>query len=282
MSIICPLCRHPLQPIDKSWRCSNQHSFDIARQGYTNLLPVQHKKSRAPGDDAAMVNARRQFLDGGYYQPLSAQINQVALEYLQQNAIAKPLLIDAGCGEGYYSSRLKSACNAQQFNIDLTGIDISKPAIHAAAKRDASMRWFVASSSAIPIADHSADMLLCLFAPLQAAEFYRCLKPQSLLVVASTGKNHLLELREQLYTQVHDRVFDPATAVGQYFSWCQTYNVNFNIHLPDTLTIKNLLAMTPHYWRVSPQRKGVLDTLDNLSVTVDIQLHTFQPRLSAC
>lgn len=282
MLITCPLCRQILSAEDKRWRCENNHSFDIAKQGYTNLLPVQNKKSKSPGDDASMVMARSQFLQGGYYQPLSSHINQLILSHLQQHSASTANIIDAGCGEGYYSSQLRTAIGDATLAANITAMDISKFAVRAAAKRDKNIQWFVANSNALPVADHCADALLCLFSPLQAEEFYRCLKPQGLLLVASTGKDHLIELRELLYDEVRDTVFDPTAAVGKNFQAAGGYSVKYRIDLPDTPTIKNLFAMTPHYWRVSPERKTILETLDTLSLSVDIQLHCFTAATPSC
>ena len=280
MLITCPLCRQPLQQEERRWHCDNNHSFDIAKQGYTNLLPVQNKKSKSPGDDANMVMARNQFLDGGYYQPLSTAINQLILKHLIKRPSAT--VIDAGCGEGYYSSHLRRAIKSMNIDCDMAAMDISKFALRAAAKRDKAIQWFVANSNALPVADHLCDALLCLFAPLQAKEFHRCLREDGQLLVASTGKNHLIELRELLYDDVRDSVFDPGIAIEDYFEPTSSTSVNFTLDLPDSATINNLFAMTPHYWRVSPERKTILQDLDHLCVSVDIQLHCFSPRSISC
>lgn len=273
MEIICPLCRQPLQQAEKRWHCINRHSFDTARQGYTNLLPVQNKKSKSPGDSANMVAARHQFLQAGYYLPLANNINQLVISHLRQHSIRQACIIDAGCGEGYYTAALAAACS----EADICGIDISKAAIVSAAKRNRQLLWFVANSNAIPAANHCSDILLSLFAPIQPDEFHRCLRADGLLLIAATGTNHLIELRELLYDEVHDSILDVSAAVGERFGLCSCIDVNFTIELNDNSTINNLLAMTPHYWRVSPQRKSLLTSLQQLSLTVDIQLYSFQP-----
>ena len=285
MDIICPLCQQTLSANEKYWHCANRHSFDVAKQGYINLLPVQHKKSKSPGDDAAMVAARSQFLNGGYYQPLSQQINRIIIEHLQHNTITQPNIIDAGCGEGYYTSRLGAALSDGNITGDIIGIDISKHAILAAARRDKTIRWFVASSNAIPVATYTGDTggkrgidtVLSLFAPIHTEEFYRCLNTDGLLLVASTGNNHLIEMRELLYDDVRNTRFDPVAQIKQRFAPTDTTTLDFTIDLDNTNTIKQLFAMTPHYWRVSPTRQKRLDSLDRLTITVDINLHSFKP-----
>ncbi|MFA7555465.1 MAG: methyltransferase domain-containing protein [Spongiibacteraceae bacterium] len=275
MDVICPLCQNVLLQADKLWRCENNHCFDTAKQGYTNLLPVQNKKSLAPGDGVDMVTARTRFLNAGYYQAVSDAINKTIVDHLQQRANDHASIIDAGCGEGYYTSRLAQALDENSIGRDVIGIDISKFAVAASAKRDKSIRWFVANSASIPVADQCADVLLSLFAPITNNEFFRCLKPGALVLTASTGEHHLIELRKHLYDDINYKTFDPGKALGENFSQLSQQTVQQTIQLPDTNTIKDLLSMTPHFWRVSPERKKVLNTLERLTVTIDIQLHGF-------
>lgn len=277
MQIICPLCRQPLTLAEKIWLCDNGHSFDIAKQGYCNLLPVQNKKSKSPGDDARMVAARKAFLSEGHYLPLAQQLNLRVIEQLHKTQLTHSQIVDAGCGEGYYTTLLGKALQQQCGEHQLIGTDISKHAILAAAKQDKQTQWFVANSNALPVATHSSDILLSLFAPTQAAEFHRSLKPDGLLILATTGKNHLLELRERLYQHVNDTIFDPNTAVEGYFTAVGTECIDFELRLQNNLAIKNLLAMTPHYWRATPERKATLDKLTRLTLSVNILLHRFKP-----
>lgn len=281
MEIICPLCRHTLTRSAQRWHCENRHSFDIAKQGYSNLLPVQHKKSKQPGDDAAMVAARSTFLNKGYYQPLASAIGQQLLTHFESITAAQPHapinILDAGCGEGYYSSALLHNMADKHIDTTIIGCDISKFAVKAAAIRDKQIQWFVANSNALPVADHSSDILLSLFAPLQAAEFNRALAPGGQLIVASTGRDHLLELRRLLYDQVNDKVLDPSRALAGYFTATDTTTIRFSIELTDNASLQQLFAMTPHYWRVSPERKKRLDNINQITLSVDIQLHSFRP-----
>lgn len=280
MKLICPLCRQALSNSEKRWHCSNNHSFDIAKQGYTNLLPVQNKKSLQPGDSADMVAARWRFLNANYYQLVSDQINDTIVQWInQQPNHPLPLqLVDAGCGEGYYTSKLSQALTAHAIEQQIVGIDISKFATLAAAKRDKSIQWFVANSNHIPVSDHSADILMSLFSPLVASEFHRCLKPEGLLLTASTGADHLIELRELIYERINDKVFEPAKALDPQFTQQQRQSIKTRITLNDNQTLLDLLAMTPHYWRASPDKKRQLAEVNQLTVTLDIELQGYQPR----
>jgi 23S rRNA (guanine745-N1)-methyltransferase len=280
MQVICPLCRQPLNTNDKSWQCTNNHNFDIAKQGHCNLLPVQHKKSLQPGDSADMVSARNRFLSGGHYQAVNELINQTIIHFITDQQLQKTAIIDAGCGEGYYSSSLAEALSNQTINWQMVGIDISKYAVLAAAKRSKTINWFVANSSHIPIEDHSADIVLSLFSPLPCEEFYRCLKPGGLLIFASTGSNHLIELRKLVYETVIEQSFEPSTVLDEHFSSHQKQRLQQSLFLTENSVIKDLFAMTPHYWRVSPDKKNVLNDLKDMTVSIDIQLHSFTAKSS--
>jgi 23S rRNA (guanine745-N1)-methyltransferase len=274
---LCPLCNGSLQRIDSSWQCEQGHNFDIARQGYCNLLPVQNKKSRSPGDDKAMVNARNRFLLQDYYQPLSTQLNQQVIDYIQSQNLDDVSIVDAGCGEGYYTARMHEALNSVGKTCQITGVDISKFAVQAAAKRHKNIDWFVASSSHLPVSDQSCDVVSCLFAPIAANEFRRVVRDGGLLIVVSTGKNHLIELREKLYEKVNDDVLDPVKALAEKFEFVGVELKRYEVTLEDQQSISDLLLMTPHYWRSSPEKKLQLQELTELKLTIDVNLHSFSP-----
>jgi 23S rRNA (guanine745-N1)-methyltransferase len=277
MQLICPLCRALLTRDDRRWRCPDGHSFDIAKEGYLHLLPVQKKKSRAPGDDKKMVSSRSRFLNSGHYQQVSDAINLKARQLLSQHPSTLAAIVDTGCGEGYYSTRLQQSLLDHQINNEFVGVDISKSACRAAAKRSRSIQWLVASSSDIPIADHSADIILSLFSPIPAQEFQRCLKADGQLIIASTGPQHLLELRELLYDTVDTSSLNTTGALAPQFSPVANSpeKIQYNISLQDSSSIQDLLAMTPHYWRASAEKKSQLTTIHELSINIDIQLNCY-------
>lgn len=143
MSFSCPLCHQPLSREKNSYICPQRHQFDMAKEGYVNLLPVQHKRSRDPGDSAEMMQARRAFLDAGHYQPLRDAIVAQLRERLDDKATA---VLDIGCGEGYYTHAFADALP----EITTFGLDVSKVAIKAAAKRYPQVTFCVASSHRLP------------------------------------------------------------------------------------------------------------------------------------
>src|SRR5574343_199417 len=132
-SLACPLDGAPLQRDGQSWRCAAGHCFDVAAQGYANLLPVQKKRSLDPGDSKEMVAARRRFLNAGHYAPIAELVRRAVLADVA--ADASLACLDAGCGEGYYLRQLAAAVGDRQ-TLAILGLDISKWAVLAAAKQD--------------------------------------------------------------------------------------------------------------------------------------------------
>ena len=224
-----------------------------------------------------MVSSRSRFLNSGHYQQVSDAINLKARQLLSQQPSTLAAIVDAGCGEGYYSTRLQQSLLDHQINNEFVGVDISKPACRAAAKRSRSIQWLVASSSDIPIADHSADIILSLFSPIPAEEFQRCLKADGQLIIASTGPQHLLELRELLYDTVDTSSLNTTDALAPRFSPVANSpeKIQYNISLQDSSSIQDLLAMTPHYWRASAEKKSQLTNIHELSISIDIQLNCY-------
>lgn len=276
-SLCCPLCQQSLTELGNSARCSNGHCFDRAKQGYYNLLPVQQKRSRDPGDDVLMVAGRREFLDQHHYQPLSIAINSLLLTQLEPSQ--RPLqILDCGCGEGYYTSRLEAELKKCEQDHQLIGIDISKHAVRAACIRSQNIAWIVASGTKLPVTGSSQDALLCLFAPLSSDAFHHALRPGGLLLLATTGSDHLLELRQQIYPEVRRNVYDPLPDLSALFEPIDQQLVQYRFNLTDNRTILQLLAMTPHQWRTDATARQRLQQLQQLELRVDIKLQLLRAR----
>lgn len=192
MSFSCPLCHQPLSREKNSYICPQRHQFDMAKEGYVNLLPVQHKRSRDPGDSAEMMQARRAFLDAGHYQPLRDAIVAQLRERLDDKATA---VLDIGCGEGYYTHAFADALP----EITTFGLDVSKVAIKAAAKRYPQVTFCVASSHRLPFSDTSMDAIIRIYAPCKAEELARVVKPGGWVITATPGPRHLMELKGLIY-----------------------------------------------------------------------------------
>ncbi|QLF92273.1 methyltransferase domain-containing protein [Pseudomonas sp. ABC1] len=244
--LTCPICQGPLQPQENSVVCPSNHRFDRARQGYLNLLPVQHKNSRDPGDNLAMVEARRRFLEAGHYAPLASRLAQLAAERQPRH------WLDIGCGEGYYSALIAQALPAAEGYA----LDISREAVKRACKRAPSVEWLVASMARIPLADASCDLLASVFSPLDWQEARRLLPSGGGLLRMGPTREHLLELRQRLYDEVRDYDDEKHLSLiphGMHLAHSET--LTYELHLADAQARADLLAMTPHGWRASAERR---------------------------
>ncbi|TRY19113.1 methyltransferase domain-containing protein [Tessaracoccus rhinocerotis] len=161
--------------------CESGHGFDVARQGHVNLLG---RAAPANADTPAMLAARERFLASGHYSPVSEPV---------ADAVAgRERLLEVGAGTGHYLAR---ALDASPRSLGLA-TDVSPAAARRAARAHPRMAAAVADTWAgLPLADASVDAVLCVFAPRNAAEFARVLRPGGLLVVVVPGPEHLVELR---------------------------------------------------------------------------------------
>lgn len=267
------MCRSALGHVGSVLRCATGHSFDRAREGYYNLLAVQHKASIDPGDSRGMVAARRQFLGAGHYVPIAARTCAIVQQLVEGKA--RPCsILDAGCGEGYY---LDAVANASAGGIGCAGIDISKWAIRAAAKRSQRIFWAVASNRHLPFAPASIDLILSMFGfPLWDA-FAAAQPLGGHVLLADPGPDHLIELRSVIYRQVNATVpqsIDPAFQAG--FRLDDEQRLSFRVDLSSAAQITELLTMTPHAHRASPEGREALATLTELSVTADVVFRTLR------
>ncbi len=271
LALNCPLDGTPLRRSDASWRCSVGHCFDAAAQGYTNLLPVQNKRSRDPGDSKEMVAARRRFLESGAYQPIAAAVSQAALADLPPGSLA---CLDAGCGEGYYLRQLADAAerSSEQQTLALLGLDISKWAVISAAKRDKRSNWIVGSNANLPVPTAALDRVLCMFGFPVYAEFARVLKTGGLLLQVDAGPDHLRELRETIYPTLKAERTTP-TAIPDGFTPDTTESIRYSLDLVGQAQIADLLAMTPHLYRATAEGRAKAAALTALTVTVDVRLN---------
>lgn len=259
----CPVCGGPLIREEKTVRCPMGHSYDIAKEGYVYLLQPNRRHSPDPGDNKEMVAARRRFLEAGHYGIFSDRLNERAFSGLQTD---RPAILDAGCGEGYYTGRLLDFFLKGGRRPELSGLDISKSAVKAAAKKYPEISFAAGSIFELPVLSGSADCVTDLFAPIVPQEFFRALKPGGLLILAVPSPRHLYGLKEILYDAPYENEYRETEYPG--FRFLDRVPVRGEITLKTPREISDLFSMTP-YFRKTP-REGVdrLQRTETLSTQI--------------
>ena len=236
--------------------CDNNHCFDIAKEGYVNLLPAQHKKTKNPGDNNIMIRCRKDFLSKGYFQFLVPEIVSIIEKY--NNNSFPMAFLDVGCGEGYFVDKIKKQLDRP---ANYYAMDISREAIRLAARRNNSICWFVASSNNIPIEDNSLDIVLKINAPLNYLNIKNKLSTNAFVISVTPGKQHLEKLRELMYLKpaIHKQESTP-----EGFSLLQNQQIKAPLYLSDAQDIYNLFKMTPYYWNASNDAKKIFSAWNHL------------------
>lgn len=268
--LVCPICATPLLATARVLTCANRHSFDLAKEGYVNLL-----RKPLPGDTREMLRARRDFFARDHYRPISDAINESIRAYLmeQQPALIAPAVVcDAGCGEGYYLSRLETDLDEGQIATTCLGLDISKEAVRMAAKRCRDAFCVVANlKEHLPLATASLHVLLNVFAPRNPEEFARVLAPGGLLLVVIPAPSHLQQLRATLHLlQIEENkqqhVIAQFTEQG-LFRLESAISINYELTLQRD-EIGLLVMMTPNYWHASEETRQAIARLPELRTEV--------------
>ena len=267
-TLCCPVCGGALERCAGAYRCQKNHSFDIAKSGYVNLL--LNSSQGHHGDDKLMVRARRDFLDKGYYDRFIAAVADAAAEF----APNKAAVLDAGCGEGIYSLAVLRAIEKAGKTGELIGVDISKTALQYAAKRSTDFTLCVASCAHLPVADGSIDEVLNIFSPFVPEEFARVLKRGGHLLRAYPLREHLWELKALIYDTPRDNPPTPLETEG--FTLIETREVRDRIHLPCTEDILALFRMTPYYYKTGAKDQQKAERAETLDVQLAFGLAIYQ------
>ena len=270
--LICPYCKRSLYDSgEKTYICENKHSFDLAKQAYLNLLPVNQKKSKDPGDNQMMIAARRNFLELGFYDPLINSIKDLikALTFESENIVA----LDAGCGEGYYSERALN--NLPGFKTEIWGTDISKYAVKQAAKKYKDNFYFVSSVYNLPLASESTDLILSIFSPIMAEEFKRILTKKGYIIIVSPAPNHLREVAELIYDTFKPHSTNIEEKMNHAFKHHLRKQTNFKIAIKNADKLLFLLKMTPYYWSTGKERLENIINQSELLISCDFNIDIF-------
>lgn len=269
--LICPICHSKLERTEKSLICTGdfpkRHCFDLSSSGYSDLS----YRSGGGGDPKDAVTDRTSFLDKGYYQPLSECINAICKDYLNSDFF----LVDAGCGEGYYSERIASEfCKAFIF-----GVDLSKHAAHRASVRRNTRNgnnsfYSVASVFQLPVADSTADCILSMFAPVAQHEAERVLKDDGIMIIGAAGERHLYQLKESIYDSVH--LNDERADLPHNAELLDKRNVSYICHIDNAEDIRRLFGMTPYRFRTSESSLKLLNELTSIDVEINADFYVYR------
>ncbi|MGA4508605.1 putative RNA methyltransferase [Propionibacteriaceae bacterium G1746] len=262
--LVCPHCGERLVVEGLVAGCASGHRFDVARQGYLNLL------GHAPGanaDTAAMVEARQRFLAAGHYSPIRDAVAAVAV------AARARAVVEVGAGTGYYlAGVLDALAGAGVGHAEGLGVDISPAAARRLAKAHPAARAVVADVwQGLPLVDACADLVACIFAPRNAAEFARVLRPGGRLVTVTPGPGHLAQARQAfgLMAVQDDKDARLVDSLAPQFTRRDRTEVAFGLDL-DAATAAALVDMGPN----ALHEHG---TVTALRVDVEVVVSTWQP-----
>ena len=257
----CPICQENLTLIESSLKCSNRHSFDLAKFGYVNLAP-QIKQSA--NYDKENFQNRQQILEAGFYQAV--------LEGISDSLATKPsakTVLDIGCGEGFYSRKLQESHPDKTFYA----FDISKDSVQIAAKSEPNwvVNWFVGDLARLPIKNASMDILLDIFSPANYGEFRRVLSRDGILIKVIPTENHLKEIRQMVENQLTKKDYSNQD-IREHFQEHFSIQSSQIASLTKPITTEQrqaLLSMTPLLFHVD-QSKIDWSRLTEITIEAEI------------
>jgi 23S rRNA (guanine745-N1)-methyltransferase len=257
----CPVCGGALAQADRSLRCGAGHCFDLAKEGYVNLL-TGSRPGDATGDSKEAARFRRDFLNKGYYALLREAL---CARYARRAG----RLLDFCCGEGWYTAALGALPG-----LEVWGFDLSREMVRLAAKRSPALRLFVANLARLPVAEGSFDWATLLFAPFQEAELTRVLKPSGRLFLVVPGKRHLFGLKQAVYDAPYEN--DEALPETKRLRLIGTERVDAQIRLRSQGDIQAVFRMTPYYYRTAQADREKLNGLDELETEISFVIAEYQ------
>ena len=256
--MICPKCSSKLVKIEKRFVCGKNHSYDIARQGYVNLL----LNGSSHGDSKEMVIARTEFLNHGYYACLQEALCALVEEFQPD------CLVDLGCGEGYYTSKM--ALHAQ----NCIGVDLSKDALKIAARSDSKSQYIVASIFHLPIEENSADCITNIFAPTPIEEVKRILKQEGIYIRVTPHIKHLYEFKQALYKDAYMNEIE--IIENDSLKLFHQFKVENTITIDNNKDIQALFMMTPYYWKSSKETSQKVNEMNSCTTTISFDIQVYK------
>ena len=253
----CPVCKYQLQLKDKSLVCDNRHSFDIAKQGYVNLLT-----GGKPINEYTKVSfqERQQILEKGMYAHLLEEICGFMEETFKDGK--KRTLLDAGCGEGYYSREISKRLG-EKLNLEIYGTDLSRDSLMLAAKSEPEhrIRWFVSDISNLPVKNRKTDIILDIFTSANYQEFRRILSDDGYIIKIIPGEDHVQELRRAAADQLFHKEYTERKGV-------QHFEENFQLLVHKTVS---------RTFEVTPEEREIFINMTPLLFNVDKEKIDWEP-----
>ncbi len=263
--LTCPKCGELLNREGNVYKCVNRHSYDVAKEGYVNLLLANQKNSKEPGDSSESLISRREFLNQGYYEPLAMELKSIVGEYFNDGET----FLDAGCGTGYYLDKVKASKD-----LDYYAVDIAKKGVAMCAKLNKEATCFVGSVFHLPFNDGSLNGLMSVFCPYSAEEFSRVIKDEGYVIAVTPGKQHLFQLKEVVYQNPYEN--DEAGYNLPDFKLLDTRHVTYKKTLLSKEDISTLWKMTPYYHTTYIEDSEKLLALDSIETTISFLVSVYQ------
>ena len=274
MSLKCPVCNLELVLQSNSYTCNNNHVFDISKYGYVNLLMVNKKRSKIPGDSEEMIKSRNAFLNKGYYGCLSEKINQLIYKSISKK---EENILDIGCAVGYYLWELRNNFNGDN-HLNLYGIDISKSAVQIASKRKIpNSKLAVASAYNLPFLDEIFDIAYCIFSPISINENERVLKKDGILIIVGPGEEHLSGLTKYIYDSFVPHGGNNILNDSNSFELVESFEIKQSVKVLQE-DILDLIKMTPYYWKMSEEQLQKVNNLEILQTVIHFEIKKYKKR----
>ena len=274
MLFVCPVCSGDLEEIksisgdSRLARCQNGHSFDKARDGYYNLL--MSNVGGVHGDNKDMVLARRAFLGMGFYRRLADEVAAAVLS----STDACGAVLDAGCGEGYYTDIVEKALFERDGDSSVFAFDISKSAVREVKKKNQRINLAVAGSYRMPIATERFDTVINTFSPLAIDETRRVIKRGGSFIMAIPGEDHLFDLKAKIYDTPYKNTVADTALDG--FELVSDKSIKYKMNLNSPEAVRALFMMTPYAYRTKRENTERILALDGIECVADFRLFKYK------
>lgn len=265
----CPICKNNMEVVElKSLKCTKNHSFDFARQGYINLLTTPAKTKY----DKQLFESRRFLMEEhGFFEPVTTKISELIKIYLKHTKLA---ILDTGSGDGTHLAKIRKILLDGGIHVNGVGIDIAKEGITVAAKYHSDLIWCVADLANSPFRNESFDVILNILSPSNYQEFKRILNDYGLLIKVIPRSNYLKELRTFFYKDSEKQTYTNEDII-QLFKERTEFIHQETVHYKTELNREALTAlveMTPLTWDVDKNQINKFLQKESAEITVDVDI----------